>query len=445
MDIVETARRLAGTTPDQRNRAVDLWRAASILVVVWGHWTMAAVTVEEGELVPGHILVLAEWTHPLTWALQVMPVFFLVGGYVNGLSWRSARARGTTYGSWLRARARRLTLPVVPVLVVWFALGWVALRLGMDPVTLRLASTVALVPTWFLACYVLVVAVAPLGLVVWERWGWWSVMAGILVAGLVDVVSLRWDSIAFGFANYLVVWATVHQVGFAWLDGKLTTPGRRWLLAAVGLAGLLLLVTVGPYPVSMVGVDTATVNNTYPPRVTLVFLGLLQAGVVLLLEGAVQRLARVGGVWTAVVAVNARIMTLYLWHVTAMVTVIGISLILGGAGLGVEPLTLAWWLTRPGWYVVVALVTLALVAGFGRFETPGTDDRPAPPSWRPLLAVAAVCAGLGAVAVMGIVDGAGDLRGGLPALSLLGLLAGGVLRLPRASSRPADHVSVRPR
>jgi surface polysaccharide O-acyltransferase-like enzyme len=436
MELVETARRLAGTTPDERNRAVDLFRAASILVVVWGHWTMAAVTVEDGELVPGHILVLAEWTHPLTWVLQVMPVFFLVGGYANGLSWRSARTRGTTYGGWMRARARRLTLPVVPVLVAWFALGWVALRLGMDPGTLRLASTVALVPTWFLACYILVVALAPLSLLAWERWGWWSVGAGILLAALVDVVSLRWGSVTFGFANYLVVWATVHQVGLAWLDGKLASRRRRWLLAVLGLAGLLLLATMGPYPVSMVGVDTATVNNTYPPRVTLVFLGLFQAGVVLLFEAAAQRLARVDGVWTAVVAVNARIMTLYLWHVTAMVAVIGVSLSVDGVGLGVEPLTLVWWLTRPGWYVVLALVTVALAAGVGRFETPGTDDRPAPPSWRPLLAVAAVCAGLGALAVLGIVDGDGDLRGGLLALPLLGLLAGGVLRPPRASSPP---------
>jgi surface polysaccharide O-acyltransferase-like enzyme len=445
MGFMETARRLAEDTPGERNRAVDLFRAASILVVVWGHWTMAAVAVVDGELVPGHVLVLAEWTHPLTWVLQVMPVFFLVGGYANGLSWRSARARGATYGGWLRARTRRLTLPVVPVLVAWFALGWVALRLGMDPGTLRLASTIALVPTWFLACYILVVAVAPLGLLAWERWGWWSVAVGLLLAGLVDVVSLRWESLAFGFANYLVVWATVHQLGLAWLDAKLASRGRRWLLAAVGLAGVLLLVTMGPYPVSMVGVDTATVNNTYPPRVTLVFLGLFQAGVVLLLEGAAQRLARVGGVWTAVVAVNARIMTLYLWHVTAMVAVVGVSLAVGGVGLGVEPLTLTWWLTRPGWYVVLALVTMALVAGLGRFETPGADVRIAPPAWRPLLAVAAMCAGLGALAVLGIVSAEGDLRSGLLALPLVGLLAGGVLRPPRTPSSPADQVSVSPR
>ena len=143
MGILATARTLAERTPAQRNRYVDLLRAVSILVVVLGHWTMAAVTVRDGELVPGHVLVLASWTHPLTWVFQVMPVFFLVGGYANALSWRSARRRDEDYGTWLRARARRLTLPVVPVLLVWFAAGAVALALGVDWRTLRLASTVA--------------------------------------------------------------------------------------------------------------------------------------------------------------------------------------------------------------------------------------------------------------------------------------------------------------
>ena len=117
MGFVATVREAAANTPAGRNRVVDLWRAVSILVVVLGHWTMAAVTVRDGELVPGHLLVLAGWTHPLTWALQVMPVFFLVGGYANALSWRSARARGVAYAGWLRSRLRRLLVPVVPLLL----------------------------------------------------------------------------------------------------------------------------------------------------------------------------------------------------------------------------------------------------------------------------------------------------------------------------------------
>lgn len=72
-------RALAENTPAERNRVVDLMRVFSILVVIFGHWLMAAVMVEDGELVEGHLLSIATWTHPLTWLLQVMPVFFFVG------------------------------------------------------------------------------------------------------------------------------------------------------------------------------------------------------------------------------------------------------------------------------------------------------------------------------------------------------------------------------
>lgn len=430
MGILGTAREMVERTPVRRNRYVDLLRAASILVVVLGHWTMAAVVVHDGELYPGHVLVLAPWTHPVTWLFQVMPVFFLVGGYANALSWRAAQRRQEAYGAWLRARVRRLLLPVVPVLLVWFATGAVALAAGVDHATLRLASSVALVPTWFLAAYVVVVALAPVALRAWERWGVRSVVAGVLVAGLVDLVSLRTGSLAVGFVNYVVVWATVHQLGFAWVDGRLSGTRARVSLGAVGLVGAMLLVAFGPYPVSMVGVDTATVNNTYPTRVTMLLLGLFQAGVVLTLERWGRRVTDRAAVWTAVVAVNGRIMTVYLWHVTAMVAVIGVSLVLGGWGLGVEPLSVQWWLTRPVWYAVLAAATAGLVALFGRFEAPEVDVRPAPVWWRPVIAVAGVCGSLACLAVLGIADADG-LHAALVVVPLAALLFGGVARTPR--------------
>ncbi len=347
------------------------------------------------------------------------------------MSWRAAQRRQEGYGSWLRARARRLLLPVVPVLLVWFAVGGLALAARVDPATLRLASSVALVPTWFLAAYVLVVALVPLTLAAWGRWGLRSIAAGGLGAGLVDLVSLGTGSVAVGFVNYVVVWATVHQLGFAWVDGRLVRPRARAVLGLVGLAGALLLVVLGPYPVSMVGVDTATVNNTYPNRVTMLLLGMLQAGLVLTLEPWGSRLAARTTTWTAVVAVNGRIMTLYLWHVTAMVAVVGGSLLLGGWGLGVTPLSLGWWLTRPVWYVVLAVATAGLVALFGRFESADPDPRPAPAGWRPVLAVVGVCGSLGALAVLGIADADG-LHGALLVVPLAALVLGGVARVPRS-------------
>jgi hypothetical protein len=200
-------------------------------------------------------------------------------------------------------------------------------------------------------------------------------------------------------------------------------------MAVVGLLGTLLLVGLGPYPVAMVGLDTTEITNSYPPRVTLAFLGMFQAGVALALEGPLQRLAMRRGVWTFVVGVSTRIMTIYLWHLTAMVVVIGLSLLAGGFGLGIPPLTPAWWLTRPLWFLVLSVVTVGLAAVFGRYESPGEDLRPAPPWWRPLLAVLAICAGLGLLAAIGIADEDG-LNGLVLSLPIVGVVLGGVARLP---------------
>lgn len=434
MGFVASVRRAADSTPSDRNRVVDLLRVASILVVVFGHWLMAAVTIEGGELSAGHLLILADWTHPLTWVLQVMPIFFLVGGYANGLSWRSARRRGEKYGGWLRARLRRLILPVVPLLLVWTFGGWLGLRAGLDWEMLQLASQVALVPTWFLAAYVVIVTLGPAALWLWDRWGWLSILSGMALAALCDGLSIGVGIVPVGFLNYVFVWGTVHQLGFAWLDGTLDRLWKRMLMAGVGLLGTLLLVGLGPYPVAMVGLDTTEITNSYPPRVTLAFLGLFQAGIALALEGPLHRLAMRRGIWTLVVGVSARIMTMYLWHLTAMVIVIGVSLLGDGFGLGITPLTPGWWLTRPLWFLVLGLLTLGLVAIFGRFENPVEDARPDPPWWRPVLAVLAICAGLGLLAAVGIADADG-LNGLVLSLPILGVVIGGVARIP-GGTRP---------
>lgn len=422
---------MAEGTPSSRNRVVDLIRVFSILVVVFGHWLMAAITFQDGEIVPGHLLELAEWTHPLTWLFQVMPLFFFVGGYSNALSWRSARRRDESYGSWLRARLRRLAIPVVPLLLVWTIGGWIGLRLGLDWEILQLASRVALVPTWFLAAYVVIVTLAPVALMVWERFGWWSIFVGIALGGVADLLSIGAGVVPAGFLNYLFVWATVHQLGYAWVDGRLASTGRRLGLLLVGLLATLALVRFGPYPVAMVGLDTAQITNSYPPRVTLTFLGLFQAGLILVLEPVLERWMRRLGAWTAVVVVSGRIMTLYLWHLTAMVIVIGLGLLTGGFGFRIEPLSGEWWSTRPVWFAVLIVPTFVLMAIFGRFERPEHDSRPAPPWWRPVLAVTLICAGLGFLAAIGIADEQG-LNGLVLSLPVIGVILGGIARLPRS-------------
>lgn len=416
-----SVRRLVDATPDSRNRVVDLYRALAITVVVLGHWLMAAVVVRDGEVSLVNILERVPVLQGLTWVFQVMPLFFLVGGYANASSWRSARTKGVSWAGWQRARLRRLMTPVVPLLLAWLAIAGTAYAAGVPGSLLRTASQTALVPTWFLAAYVLVVAVTPVTLALWERLGWWSVGGGLALGGLVDYVSISSGQVLVGFVNYLVVWATVHQLGYAWRDGELASVRRRAALSLVGLSGVSLLVALGPYPVSMIGIG-GPVENSYPTRITMALLGMAQIGIALLAEAPLQRWLQRRAPWSVTVAVNARIMSLYLWHLTAMNLVIGASLLLGGRGLGVEPGSGAWWATRPVWFAVLAVVTLGFIALVGRLEQPAVDLRPAPRTWQPLLATIGVCGGLAVMAKSGIVDDSG-VQWAWPVLPVVALLA----------------------
>ena len=132
----------------------------------------------------------------------------------------------------------------------------------------------------------------------------------------------------------------------------------------------MALVVLGPYGISMVGVDGHGVNNTNPPRATILFLGLAMAGLILAGQPALERLAQRPAIWWSVVMVERRVMTVYLWHLTALAILGAVSLWLGGAGLHAYPNTADWWGQRPAWLLTLAVTTVTLVALIGRFEEP---------------------------------------------------------------------------
>ncbi|MFC0673869.1 acyltransferase family protein [Brachybacterium hainanense] len=423
------AEQVDAATPDSRNRVVDLLRAAAITVVVLGHWTIIAVSADGG-IQPHGVLDRASWTHPLTWIFQVMPIFFLVGGYSNALSWRSARRKGLGYAPWLRARLRRLGLPLIPLLLAWLGISAIGLAAGAPEATLQLATQMALVPTWFLAAYLLVILVAPACFVLWERLGWFSILAGIVLAGAVDAVSIVADAPLLGYPNYLLVWASFHQVGVAWLDGRLSGPWRRLTLVGVGLLGLGVLVGPGPYPVSMITAGTDEISNSSPTRVTMAFLGMAQAGIVLLLERPLAAWLRRPRVWFVTVLVNQRIMSWFLWHLTALVGLAHLLLALDARVLLPEPLSGIWWATRPLWCLALLILTGMMVLAVGRVESPRPDPRPDAPLAQSLAAAIAICAGLAIMADAGMV-GPGGLQWAWPLLTLAGLAS--LLLRPRRS------------
>jgi hypothetical protein len=421
-----TARTLAAQTPADRNRYADFLRAASILVVVFGHWLMAAPFLGTNGLEGNHLLNEVPEIQAVTWLLQVMPVFFFVGGFANAAAWRSARRRAVPYSAWLRGRLRRLVNPVLPLVVIWSVGAAVMIQTGIDPDTLRLASQAALVPVWFLAVYVVVVSLAPLSLLAWERSGWWSFGVPAALAGLVDLVALGGDVDWFGYINYLLVWCAVHQLGYAWADGRFGGLRQRLAWAGAGFGVTAALVGFGPYPLAMVGLATDQVANSQPPKVTLVALAAFQIGLALALESRAERFLQRGRPWTATVAISSMIMTVYLWHMTAMVALIGGLLALDGFGLAIPVGSGGWWASRLPWLATLGLVIAPFVLWFSRYERPGPDNRPAPPAWRPVLAAVTICGGLGLLAYAGIADQEG-LNGLALSLPFVGALVGGIV------------------
>ncbi|MFZ4269529.1 acyltransferase family protein [Streptomyces arboris] len=367
---------LAEATPDTRDRYVDLLRVASLGAVVLGHWMMAAVTPDG----VGNLLAVVPALQPLTWLLQVMPVFFFVGGFAHALSYRSLlrkRPEGSTdsvYAAFLRARLQRLLRPTMVFVLVW---GVAALLIqllggggGLTGVTLRLVTQ----PLWFIGIYLAMVAFTPPLLRLHERYGW-GAFAGLAgAAAAVDVLRFAAGVPYVEFLNFAFVWLAVHQLGFLRADGRLGVgPGlatlrRPALLAGGGLITAVTLVAAGPYPLSMVGMPGEKVSNMAPPTLALLCHGLWLVGAVELLRAPAARLLARPRAWRTVVAANGVAMTAFLWHLTAMLGVYGAMLALD---LPLpEPATAAWWAQTPLRLAVAAALTAVLVAAFRTFERP---------------------------------------------------------------------------
>ncbi|GAA3394750.1 acyltransferase [Streptomyces roseoviridis] len=365
------ARELAESTPATRDRYVDLLRVASLAVVVLGHWLMAAVTAD-GRV--GNLLAVVPGLQVLTWALQVMPVFFFVGGFSHALAHRSRPG----YADFLRGRLRRLLRPTAVFIGVWGVLALAVQLLGADGGLTGVALRLVTQPLWFIGVYLAMVALTPPLLRLHERHGW-GAFAG-LVAGAVAVDALRFAAGVpyVEFLNFALVWLAVHQLGFLRADGMIRRPA---VLAAAGLAGAALLVALGPYPLSMVGMPGEKVSNMAPPTLALLCHGLWLVGAVELLKGPGTRLVARARVWRAVVAANGIAMTAFLWHLTAMLGVYGALLALG-VRLP-EPATAAWWAQLPLRLAAATVLTALLVAAFRRFEAPSAvprSDGPAAPA-----------------------------------------------------------------
>src|SRR2546425_1793049 len=360
-----SAAAVAAATPTTRDRYVDLVRGLSILAVVCGHWLMADIWWKNGRAGGTNALALIHNSWLLTWVLQVMPLFFFVGGFSNSTAWASVRARGEGYASYLAGRVRRLMAPTAIFLVVWTIIANVLIRWLGHP--FQVAANLIAQPLWFIGIYLIVVALAPPMLELHKRYRLAVPVAlGAIVIGA-DALRHGLGMPGVGWVNFPAMWLLAQQIGFFYADGSLTRLRKRTLVvvAAAGLGSLVAL-TSTVYPRSLVGIPGDKMSNMTPPSAAMLAHTIWLVALAMLLRAPAQRWLERPKVWIRVVAVNGLIMTAFLWHLTAMMLGVTIFYPLNfpqpAAG------TAFWWITRPVWVGLLGLILAGLVRFLGRYE-----------------------------------------------------------------------------
>jgi hypothetical protein len=339
-----------------RELSADFYRVLAMVFVVSGHWLVSAVTYRDGRFGNDYPLVVLPWTQWLTLLFQVVPVFFLVGGYASAASWNHHRDNGSRHWQdWVRRRLNVILGPttayVALVLGTVAVLGWA----GAPRSPLSFAGWAVAMHLWFVPVYLVVLALTPVAMAAHRRWG--LLVPAVLTLAVAGVDGAARIAPAVGLANYVLCWAAVYQIGICWRSGAF--GGRRPVLLALSAAIVVaVLLMTGTYPIAMVGAPGATAQNNFPPTVALLAFAAAQAGLLIAAAPAVTRWLRRSRLRRFVTAANRNVMAIYLWQ---MVPVVVVALIGYPTGLlpQPEPGTAGWWLFRLAWLAILSVVTAA--------------------------------------------------------------------------------------
>lgn len=343
------------------------------MVVAW-HWVFTIIIWRDDGPHASNPLGFTKGLWIFTWTLQVMPMFFYVGGYGHLRSWEKAQAEGRSIWELVGARAKRLAIPALALLGVWIAIG-IVLSVTLGGPWVWRAVTLVVSPLWFMAVYLMLVLLLPIALWLHERFDTAAIVVMAGIAGLIDVARFEYGWDWLGIFNMVVIWGLCHQLGFFY---ERVVAGRRsadWTLLLGGAFGLAALVGSGLYPGSMVGVPGQR-SNMAPPTMCIVALLFLQAGIVEIIRPALtRRLARPG--WAAVNdVINRFSLPLFLFHTTGMALSRAIGYAIDGDNYESTRPTLGWWIGRPFAVIGPLLCTLPVIYLFGRKWAKG--DKPAP-------------------------------------------------------------------
>ena len=233
---------------------------------------IAVFTDADGEIVAKNAVEFDYSLAWLTWALQVMPLFFLAGGFSSAVSLDSHNRTGGAPQDWVANRLRRMMVPTMVLAYFWIVLLAVGSAAGMRKhgVHRRQCRRTAVVPRQLHHRH-------------GHRSGHAAALPGTPAAlfGLVVAGSFTLFEI-FGIAgvpvihniNWVIGWLIFQILGFAWKDGIL--PSRRtlgWLAPVLWLL-TYAVVKIGPWRASMVDDGGVAFLPTHPPSIALMLFGM---------------------------------------------------------------------------------------------------------------------------------------------------------------------------
>jgi hypothetical protein len=300
----------------------------------------------------------------ITWIFQVMPLFFFAGGYANAASWEHRGDR--SYAQWMWGRSQRLLRPLWGYLIVMVP---VALVVGANA-SARISTPILIIATqllWFLGIYLVITALTPVLTRMDLRYEGALITGALLSIALIDLARLNSAGGPIALLNFVFVWALLASLGMRYRRGLLT-PRSGLLLAGTALAvNLLMVLGMQWYPRSMVGMPGDRFSNVAPPTLALTMHGIVVIGVIAALATPIRTLMSRARVWRTTEAINLVMMTIYLWHLPALMALILIERVIGFErpteivkGVGPIPAAGFWTASIVHWMAFIAIVLLVV-------------------------------------------------------------------------------------
>lgn len=354
----------------RRDLTLDLVRVACLLVVVAAHVCFVALR----QTPTG---AMENWTPPQefpffaagTWFVQPMPLFFVVGGCVGLLAWRSARRRGEDGFAFFRTRLVRFAQPAAALFVVLAVVFGTAVLVGVPRGLADAASYGVGTPIWFMGAYLLCQALIP----AMSTWHERRPVVPLVVLGagalLVDVVRMATGIEGVGLVNYLFAWPFAQQLGF-WLADHRLDRFRRWQLLtgwAVSMALTGVMASLATYGPDML-------QNQIPPTAPLVPMAIGHTCLFVVVRPALRQLVQHRWMLATMAVIGSRAMTIYLWHAVLVIGIAALFFFVPGLPQAPSP---AWWLARIPVLAVVLVLVLLISVPLVRLER-GPDQRSLP-------------------------------------------------------------------